>query len=248
MERLPAIGELETYRLEVEKTTMPDGTPGVRIVDGYANLRYVLAYLSRVNPDTGNVLEMGGTIALPVFTEDNRMHFVLSDFWNWPAIEGVHCSAYLTSRYMMEDTYNIPVRVGGDQHILRCGMNVDSNELTIYGLWEGYDTDSNMFNRTVKSLSEVTGQEYTLLYEIEDSNRNGRAQYEASEPMTMYRALEIKPKVLPAGTYYLDYWVEDMFTHQFHVGRAGLNWDGEKISMLPDEKWEGIMPLDMTAE
>ena len=247
-ERLPGIDELETYRLEVEKVTGPDGTPGVRIVDGYANLRYVRGYLSRVNPDTGNILDMGGTIALPVFTEDNRMHFALSNFWNWPAIEGVHCCAYLISRYMMMDTFNIPVRVGGDQHILRCGMNIESNELTIYGLWEGYDTDSNLFNRTVKSLPEVAGQEYTLLYPIIDSDVDRGIQYEASAPMTMYRALEIKPKVLPAGTYYLDYWVEDMFTHQLHVGIAGLNWDGEKISMLPDEQWEGVMTLDLPAE
>ena len=245
-ERLPGIDELDAYRLEVEKMTGPDGTPGVRIVEGYANLRYVWGYLSCVNPDTGNELDMGGTIALPVFTEDNRMHFELSKFWNWPAIEGVHCCAYLISRYMMVDTFNIPVRVGGDQHILRCGMNIENNELTIYGLWEGYDTDSNMFNRTVKSLSEVAGQEYTLLYQILDSDGNGRIQYEASAPMTMYRALEIKPKVLPAGTYYLDYWVEDMFSRQFHVGSAGLYWDGEKISMLPDEEWEGTMTLDMT--
>ena len=39
-----------------------------------------------------------------------------------------------------------------------------------------------------------------------------------------------------------------MFTHQLHVGIAGLNWDGEKISMLPDEQWEGVMTLDLPAE
>ena len=66
--------------------------------------------------------------------------------------------------------------------------------------------------------------------------------------MTMYRALDIRPKDLPAGIYYLDYWVEDLFTYLMYVGRAGLNWDGEKISMLPDEQWEGVMTLDLPAE
>lgn len=120
-----------------------------------------------------------------------------------------------------------------------CGSDLESKHSYASG---------NLFNRTVRSLSEVAGQEYTLLYQIIDSNGNGGIQYEASAPMTIYRALEIKPKVLPAGTYYLDYWVEDMFTHQFHVGSAGLNWDGGRISMLPDEQWEGVMTLDLPAK
>lgn len=120
-----------------------------------------------------------------------------------------------------------------------CGSDLESKHSYASG---------NLFNRTVRSLPEVAGQEYTLLYPIIDSDVDRGIQYEASAPMTMYRALEIKPKVLPAGTYYLDYWVEDMFTHQLHVGIAGLNWDGEKISMLPDEQWEGVMTLDLPAE
>ena len=101
---------------------------------------------------------------------------------------------------------------------------------------------------TVKSLSEVAGQEYNLLYPIDGSVRDSRIQYEASEPMTMYRALEIKPENLPAGTYYLDYWVEDMFTHFMHVGMVGVNWDGEKVSLLPGDEWEGTVMLDVPAE
>lgn len=66
--------------------------------------------------------------------------------------------------------------------------------------------------------------------------------------MTMYRALRIKPKNLPAGTYYLDYWVEDMFTHIIYVDRVGVNWDGEKVSLLPDEKWEGTETLNISEE
>ena len=100
-----------------------------------------------------------------------------------------------------------------------------------------------MFNRSIKSLSEVAGQEYTLLYPIDGTGSNGRTQYEASAPMTIYRALDIRPKDLPAGTYYLDYWVEDMFTHLMYVGRAGLNWDGTKVSLLPGKEWEGTKTL-----
>lgn len=176
------------------------------------------------------------------------MVFSFSNFWRWPAIEDVHCCAELISRYMLEDTYNIPVRLGSDLHLLRCVMSIMTKELTIEGLWEGYDTDSKMFNRSIKSLSEVAGQEYTLLYPIDGTDKNGRIQFEASAPMTMYRALDIRPKDLPAGIYYLDYWVEDLFTHLMYVGRAGLNWDGEKVSLLPGEEWEGTMTLKVPEE
>lgn len=111
------------------------------------------------------------------------MVFSFSNFWRWPAIEDVHCCAELISRYMLEDTYNIPVRLGSDLHLLRCVMSIMTKELTIEGLWEGYDTDSKMFNRSIKSLSEVAGQEYTLLYPIDGTDKNGRIQFEASAPM-----------------------------------------------------------------
>ena len=149
---------------------------------------------------------------------------------------------------MLEDTYNIPVRLGSDIHLLRCTMDIINKELEIEGLWEGYNTDGKMFDRSIKSLSEVAGQEYTLLYLIDNADSNGRVQFEASAPMTMYRALDIRPKDLPAGTYYLDYWVEDMFLHPMYVGRIGLNWDGRKVSLLPDEEWEGTMTLTVPEE
>ena len=242
VDRLPGIREMEAYQVTVQKNMDPDGMPGVTIVDGYTNLRFVKAELFRLNPDSGNTVSLGSTITLPAFNEQN-MVFSIGNFWKWPAIEDVHCCAQLISRYMLEDTYNIPVRLGSDMHLLRCTMDVMNKELTIEGLWEGYNTDSNMFNRSIKSLSEVAGQEYTLLYPIDGTGSNGRTQYEASTPMTIYRALDIRPKDLPAGTYYLDYWVEDMFTHLMYVGRAGLNWDGTKVSLLPGEEWEGTITL-----
>lgn len=247
VERLPGIREMEVYQVKARKELDPDGTPGVMILDGYTNMRFVIAKLYRLNPDSGNTVCMGSTIALPVIGGD-KIVFSLRNFWMWPAIEGVHCSAELVTRYLMDDTYNIPVRVGGEQHILRCKINVMSGEMSVNGLWEGYDTDSSMFSRSVKSLSEVAGQEYTLLYPIDGSDGDGRIQYEASAPMTMYRVLEIKQEKLPAGTYYLDYWVEDMFTHRMYVGRAGVNWDGEKVSLLPGGEWEGTMTLAAPVE
>ena len=247
VDRLPGIREMEKYQVTIQKALDPDGIPGAMVVDGFANFRYAKAELYRLNPDSGDKVSLGGAITLPTFNEQT-MVFSFSNFWRWPAIEDVYCCAELISRYMLEDTYNIPVRLGSDMHLLRCVMNIMTKELTIEGLWEGYDTDSKMFNRSIKSLSEVAGQEYTLLYPIDGTDRNGRIQFEASAPMTMYRALDIRTKDLPAGTYYLDYWVEDMFTHHMHVGRVGLNWDGEHVSLLPGEEWEGTVTLTVAAE
>ena len=247
-ERLPGIQEKEEYRVKIRKAMDPDGTPGIIIEDGYTNMRFVTAELLRLNPDTGNTVSMGKTIGLPVTDGQENMIFSIGRFWRWPAIEGVHCCAELVTRYMLEDTYNIPVRLGGNKHLLRCKMDIMTKELDISGLWEGYDTDSSMFNRSIKSLAEVAGQEYMLLYPIDSTGENGKTQYEASKPMTMYRAPEIKPEDLSAGTYYLDYRVEDMFTHHMHVGRVGLNWDGETVSLLPGEEWKGTMTLTLAAE
>ena len=247
-ERLPGILDIKDYEVTIEKRFDADGTPGILISNGFTNMRTVHADLLRLNPDTGNILRMGTTITVPNMTEDGSMLFAFRSFWKAPAIEGVHCDAELISRYYNIDTYNIPVRVGAKQCLLRCSKNSDINELTIHGLWDGYDSDRNMFGRSIMPLSSLAGQEFALLYPIDGSDQSGRTQYEASEPMTMYRALEIKPKSLEAGTYYLDYWVEDIFTHHMKAGRVGLEWDGEKLSLQEGEEWAGTMTLVVPAE
>ncbi len=114
-------------------------------------------------------------------------------------------------------------------------------KLTVYGLWEGYEADNSQFNRNVVPLSGVAGQEFSLLYPIEDAG-NGRALYESSVPMTMFRQLEMPAKPLDPGTYYLDYWVEDTFRRRLPVGRAEVRWDGEAPT-VPDGTWEGEVAL-----
>ena len=123
----------------------------------------------------------------------------------------------------------------------------DSLRLAIrYGLWEGNDADSGVFDRNVTQLSAVAGRDYFLLYPI-DGSATGRIHYETSEPQTMYRSMKISYKPLEPGTYYLDYYVEDIFKRLMPVGRVEIQWDGASIS-VDESAWQGEMPLTMPKE
>ena len=245
-ERLPDIREIKEYRLIVRKTIDNDGTPTVSIEEGYHNLRFVRADLYRVNEESGNLVRMGSILATPTMEDGtDNIEYTIGRFWKWPAVEGVNCNVEITNRYMDTDTYNIPIRVGSEQHLLRFGLDIQTKELKIYGLWGGYETDGSVFNRSTKTLSELAGREFMLLYPIVGTEKTGRIKYEVSTPMLMYRTLRISKKDLPAGTYYIDYRVEDIFRHNLEVGRASLEWDGEKIFLQPGTAWEGTMELTM---
>ena len=131
----------------------------------------------------------------------------------------------------------------GETYQLRCGVQDLLTPPVVYGFWEGYDTDSMVFNRNVIPLYKMAGQEYSLLYPIDGTEDSG-TRFEASEPMTMYRALEIGEKPLEPGTYYLEYLVEDSFMRYLPVGRAEVQWDGEKVT-VPDGSWEGTLRLTL---
>ncbi len=239
-ERLPEITEISDYQIEIRKIINAENVPGVVVKQGYTNISYVHADLCRVNPETGNTVRLGSTTTRVDLDEEERLRYAFSGFRGWPAIEGVHCDAELVrTEYIGRALYNIPVRLGTEKYLLRCGFEEQAQDpMVIYGLWEGYDADSTVFNRNVISLSKVAGQEYCLLYPIDDPGASGRTAYETSKSMTIFRMLEIEPKRLPAGTYYLDYWVEDIFTRRLPIGRAEVIWDGEKCS-TPAGTWQG---------
>ena len=67
--------------------------------------------------------------------------------------------------------------------------------------------------------------------------------FQYSEPMTMYRSLDITYKPLEAGVYYLDYWVEDIFMRHLPVGRAEVLWNGKTVDVSLRSKWNGGMKL-----
>ena len=247
-ERLPEILELPDYQVRVEKYVDGNGVPAIAIKEGYASLNMVLVDLYRLNDQTGRTVRLGSTLAQPDFDEARGLIYNFNGFAVWPTVEGVHCDSELVFKGEMGMAlYNIPVRIGSDNYLLRCGYDEFADEpLTIYGLWEGYDADSGVFNRNVVPLSAVVGQEFTLLYPI-DGGEEGRTLYEASEPLTMYRQLEMAPKPLASGIYYIDFWVKDGFKRRLEVGRAEVYWDGETLS-VPEGAWQGEMTLTVPEE
>lgn len=66
--------------------------------------------------------------------------------------------------------------------------------------------------------------------------------------MTIYRSLNMTAKPLPPGTYYLEYWVEDIFLRRLPIGRAEVAWDGETPRLTDPAAWAGVMTLADTAD
>ena len=242
-EKLPEIADFPAYQISVEKGIGPDGKPNIAIV-GSPSLWSVHVDVSRLNPDTGNTLWLGSTVAsFTVDRETNRAVFSLPAVPEWPTLEDVHCSAQLvTQDYLGRALYNVPITMDGEIYLLRCGMEDPSKLPVVYGLWEDYNADSGVFGRNVIPLSEVAGREFSMIYPIE-SPEGSRTRYESSKPLTMYRSLEISSKPLEPGTYYFDYWVEDIFLRSLPVGRVELDWDGTTITVPPESNWQGTFTL-----
>ena len=247
-ERLPDIQELADYQIQAEKRVTEDGTPGFTIVSGMENVGQPHGRLYRLNEKNNRVELLGATAAFPV-VRDGTTVFSLDTAWRWCAVEDVHCCAELVSmEYLGRALYNIPVRVGTENGLLRCCYDESSDELlTIYGLWQGYDADNHVFNRNVVPLAQLAGQEFSLLFPVDGTGDSDKTLYEASGPMTMYRSLEMTAKPLPPGTYYLEYWVEDIFLRHLPIGRAEIVWDGETPRLADPAAWEGVMTLTDTA-
>ncbi len=244
VQRLPDIRELEGYQVLMDKRIAADGTPGVFALEGSSNVKGYYMNLYRVDEETGNTLRYGSTMGL--LTEGSEM----GDFMFcpeapciWLAVEGVYCNAELVSGNLVDFLFNIPIQIGTEQSILRCGYENEIEDYVVYGIWEGYDADTGVFSRNVKSLAQMAGQEFRLLYPIVDPKRKGKTAYETSEPMTMYRSLQVTEEPLPAGTIYIEYWAQDMFMRPLTIGRVEMYWDGQKLTLAPGQTWEGTVSL-----
>lgn len=242
-ERLPEIDTLEAYSIPVEKVLDESGTPGVimNLQDSFGSL-YLHAVLYRLDPVTKQTVRMG---CMGCFPEEGKV-LAMTEFWRWPTIDGVFCDAELVTDLHggAEQLYNIPISNEGEIYMLRVGYdpNKDPKE-TVYGLWGGYEGDSTSFNRNVVQLASLAGLEYNLIYPIDGTEYSDKVLYQSSEPLTMYRSLDITYETLEPGTYYLDYWVEDIFMRHLPVGRAELLWDGSKVSMPAGSDWQGALTL-----
>ena len=88
-------------------------------------------------------------------------------------IEGEPCALQLVEASEYENLYNIPFKMNNDIYNFRCGCvdkkyadpkADDFSRYTVYGIWNGYDSDTGMPNRNVVNMSEYQGRDYRLLY------------------------------------------------------------------------------------
>ena len=201
--------------------------------------------LYRLDEATGETVFLGKTDCQPELVGGTELLWRASDPMHWPSIDGELICMELIQIQSDMKLYDVPVRVNGKTYLLRCGRHVTYptngeekvNDYEIYGVWVGYDAESTLMNRSVKLLSTVAGQEFQLLYPIDGSDTDGKTSYESSRPLMIYRVLDVKEIPLPAGTYYLEYEIDDIYMRKTVLDRIEIHSDGEKMTIPHADTW-----------
>lgn len=255
VEHLPEIDTVEALQLQVSRRIGEDGMPCITVKNLVNNVSNLYYRLYRLDESTGQTLLLGRTLCdVNSIDEEGNMLLGLRDIMCWPAIDGVLCdmeqvlTRSLSDDMGFEQLYNIPVQIGADTSFLRCGYrtrySLASEDVAttyeVYGVWVGYDETTQMTNRSVQDLSKLAGQEYHMLYPTDAVGEDGRRMYQSSdEALTMYRALDVEEIPLPAGTYFIEYEIDDMFDRPFVLERVEMRWDGEALTFPNLDAWTG---------
>ena len=247
-ERIPEITTMKEYDVEITKTVYEDGTPAFTIhFEDELMVSAVRYYLYRWDEKTEKTVCLGLAPAyLDVKQDPLHPFYRVYGLQYWPSIEGVLCEVDMLNgprNGVYDILFNIPVRINTKTMYLRCAYKQAEARYEVYGLWDGYEANSTLLNRNVIPLSQFAGQEFELLYESYTLNGDVWSGYEHSEPITMYRSMDVVEKELPPGKYYLTYVVYDAFQRPMEVEWAELNWDGTTFSM-PEGSWEGEEKLN----
>ena len=249
-DRLPGIETIGELQISIEKQMTADGIPALYFGTTLNNLDDLCYRLYRRDENTGEIVRLGRTDCGAEVSENGMLQWRPEDLFHWPAVEGTICCADLI-RYSGDlRLYNIPVQIGTDTSILRCGREMSFpadggtpvSEYEVYGVWEGYDENSELANRGVKPLAMLAGQRYRLLYPAEGTGPEaGKTFYETSADMTMYLSAEVMDIPLPPGTYYMEYELKDLFMRTMRMEMIEFSWDGQKMTFPEGFTWEGMV-------
>ena len=248
-ERLPSIDDIQKLQISYQKKVTDDGMPCLYFGKSGSNVDGVYYRLYRVDGEGGGIIRLGRTDCVQVTREsvDEETIWRAADPMHWPAINGVPvCIDHIQTQFNRK-LYNIPVMIDGEKNVLRCGRTViypfnvtgnqtAQNEYEIYGVWEGYEETTLLLNRSVRPLSDLEGQEYCLLYPVDETADD--LSYKRSETLTMRKRLIVEEIPLPAGTYYLEYEIDDVFMRTSTLGRIRIEWDGVNITFPDISSWE----------
>ncbi len=240
VKKYPAIVGDHEYDITLIKSITEQGTPAFSVKEGSMNIGSVMCEMYKVDEQTDQIIKLGTFAAYyDRETDTYRVHNVLT----WPAIGDVLCPLEMQQQSGEHSMlFNIPVMVDTQMMNLRCGYYFSSGRYRVYGLWEGYDSDSTLYNRNVQSLSQVAGEEYFMLYEVDKQDGDNRTSYVYGPAMTVYRSLEVEETPMPPGTYYLQFIVHDAFMRPIRLERVPMTFDGERYC-IQDGSWEGTEVL-----
>ena len=244
VERLPEINDLEGYDIVLERTIGEHGVPGVILVSSDNNVSQINSYCYVMDEASGMAVRLGYVPAVSQTTTDGRVQQGVWEPWFWPCVEKQFCCVDMIEYIYGESLYEIPVQIDSDVWFLRCGFTPEKG-YEVYGVWSGINTSTKMFNRNVTSVSKMTGQSYRMLYPVCDlKTRKQLDEYQYSASQTMPRNLTVDFRQVPPGTnYIIQYVVEDMFSRRIPLESVRVCWDGESLTLVEGEKWEGTVQL-----
>lgn len=244
-ERLPSVDDIEEFKIVPAGVWAEDGMPAVTFEDTHEGVEDVFYRLYRLDEQTGRLVRLGRTVC-GFYFDDMDLVYRAMDPLHWPAIDGELCCIDMIEDNSMIRLYDIPVQINGQTSIMRCGRTISYqysddgettkrySDYTVYGVWEGYEENSMLMNRSVKPLAMLSGQEYRLLYPLDGASK---AAYVPGKAMTMYRSLEVKEIPLPEGTYFLEYEIQDSFMRTRLLDRIYFQWDGETMTFPKADAW-----------
>ncbi len=240
VERYPEMKDQSVYNITLEKKIWEDGSPAFSVAEGEMNMSTALCEVYKMDELTGQIIQIG---ILPAYYDTEADIYRIQELNTWQAIDEVLCEMDL---HRMKGEYNllfnIPVMVDSEIMYMRCGHLPERGDYRVYGLWEGYDDHTSRFIRNVKSLSQVAGQDYCLLYKVYNEQPTDKPSYVFSPTMTIYRSITVDTIPLPKGTYYLKYILKDSFLRTVELEMVELSWDGETFAVTGDP-WEGSVTL-----
>ena len=246
VEKLPEMAELPGSTITIHKTTGEDGIPEFSVEDENNYLGAVTCNLYKEDEESGQMISLG-LIPAHYETENGIYHWQNSG--NWASIDGKLCHLEMLTIPMngnYDMLYNIPISVDARRWNLRSGYRWKKDTYEVYGLWQGFNADAQMFNRNTKPISSVTGQEYNLIYPVVSEDGLLSGDYEPSDPLTFQRMVNIEKTLLPPGNYELEYVLYDVFIRQVRLERVKMTWDG--IGMhITDSSWEGDITMDISS-
>ncbi len=227
--------------------------------DGYWGLNESQYRLYREDEKTGDIYLIGHDTCRysiqvhpdGLFTEE--YHTDLAG--EWPVLEGELCPIMLMKTGKDYELYNTPIllddkiykvrevwkyntrenRVATEHDGTTSYSEITDGEFEFLGVWAGYDSDASHPYHNILPISQFQGRTYQLLYELYDLTRSGKVRYRRGPELTVYRSAEMHQEPLPAGTYYVEFLLDDIFCRTVETELIRMEWDGSRMTVFLDK-------------